>query len=182
MFDILLNPYNFLFIKFPGYLKQTFILIIQNGGIFMEWFSTLISSSAFWVTMGTIAFTIFMRSTITIFRMGATFKTEFATKGEQKEFEKQIIKDLREYKDELLKVTMAASMEMIREKLKDVDVIAQTAQQMKATEAKLEVQIKSAMEKVDEVRGMADNLRALNSKVERIEYGQNNSEIRRKER
>jgi len=148
----------------------------------MEWFTTLISSSAFWVTMGTIAFTIFMRSTITIFRMGATFKTEFATKGEQKEFEKQIIKDLREYKDELLKVTMAASMEMIKEKLRDVDAITQTAQQMKATEAKLEIQIKSAMEKVEEVRGMADNIRSLNAKVERIQYGQDQTDVRRKEK
>jgi hypothetical protein len=147
-----------------------------------EWFTALLTSPAFWITMGSVAFTIFMRSTITIFRMGATFKTEFATKSEQKEFEKQIIKDLREYKDELLKVTMSASMEMIKEKLRDVDVIAQTAQDMKSTEARLEIQIKSAMEKVEEVRGMSDNLRSLNAKVERLEYGQSNSDIRRREK
>jgi hypothetical protein len=138
----------------------------------MEWLTALLSSPAFWVTMATLAFTIFARSVITIFRMGATFKTEFATKNEQKQFEKQIISDLRDYKDELLKVTMAGAMEVIREKLKDVDTIQQTANEMKATEAKLEIQIKSAMEKVEEVRGMADNLRSLNAKVDRLQYGQ----------
>jgi hypothetical protein len=153
-----------------------------TGGKNMEWFTTLISSPAFWVTMATLAFTIFMRATITIFRMGASFRTEFATKNEQKEFEKQIIKDLREYKDELLKVTMAASMEMIREKLKDVDTIQQTSQEMKSTEARLEIQIKSAMEKVEEIRGMADNVRSLNAKVERLQYGQDQTDIRRKEK
>jgi hypothetical protein len=148
----------------------------------MEWLTQLINNQAFLFTMATLAFTIFMRATISIFRMGATFRTEFSTKKEQKEFEKQIIKDLREYKDELLKVTMAASMEMIKEKLRDVDAITQTAQQMKATEAKLEIQIKSAMEKVEEVRGMADNIRSLNAKVERIQYGQDQTDIRRKEK
>jgi len=132
--------------------------------------------------MATLAFTIFMRATIGIFRLGATFKVEFATKKEQKEFEKQIISDLRDYKDELLKVTMAGAMEVIREKLKDVETIQQTANEMKATEAKLEIQIKSAMDKVEEVRGMADNLRSLNAKVERLEYGKDNTDIRRKER
>jgi ubiquinone biosynthesis protein UbiJ len=97
-------------------------------------------------------------------------------------FEKQVISDLRDYKDELLKVVMAGAMEVIREKLKDVDTIQQTANDMKATEARLEVQIKSAMEKVEEVRGMADNVRSLNAKVDRLQYGQDQSDIRRKER
>jgi uncharacterized protein YPO0396 len=148
----------------------------------MEWLTNLINNQAFLFTMATLAFTIFMRATISIFRMGATFKTEFATKKEQKEFEKQVISDLRDYKDELLKVVMAGAMEVIREKLKDIDTIQQTAADMKATETKLEIQLKSAMEKVDEVRGMSDNLRSLNAKVDRLQYGQDNAEIRRKER
>jgi hypothetical protein len=148
----------------------------------MEWFQQLLSTQAFWITMASLAFTIFAKSVITIFRMGATFKVQFATKNEQKEFEKQVISDLRDYKDELLKVVMAGAMEVIREKLKDVDTIQQTANDMKATEARLEIQIKSAMEKVEEVRGMADNVRSLNAKVDRLQYGQDQSDIRRKER
>jgi hypothetical protein len=148
----------------------------------MEWLTSLISSAPFWVAMASLAFSIFAKSIMTIFRMGATFKVQFATKNEQKEFEKQVISDLRDYKDELLKVVMAGAMEVIREKLKDVDIIQQTANDMKATEARLEIQIKSAMEKVEEVRGMADNVRSLNAKVDRLQYGQDQSDIRRKER
>jgi len=148
----------------------------------MDWLTSLISSAPFWVAMASLAFSIFAKSVMTIFRMGATFKVQFATKNEQKEFEKQVISDLRDYKDELLKVVMAGAMEVIREKLKDVDTIQQTANDMKATEARLEIQIKSAMEKVEEVRGMADNVRSLNAKVDRLQYGQDQSDIRRKER
>jgi hypothetical protein len=148
----------------------------------MDWLTNLINNQAFLFTMATLAFTIFMRATISIFKMGATFKVQFATKNEQKEFEKQVISDLRDYKDELLKVVMAGAMEVIREKLKDIDTIQETANTMKATEARLEVQIKSAMEKVDEVRGMSDNLRSLNAKVDRLQYGQDNADVRRKEK
>jgi hypothetical protein len=148
----------------------------------MNWLESLVTSAPFWVAMASLAFSIFAKSIMTIFRMGATFKVQFATKNEQKEFEKQVISDLRDYKDELLKVVMAGAMEVIREKLKDIDTIQETANTMKATEARLEVQIKSAMEKVDEVRGMSDNLRSLNAKVDRLQYGQDNADIRRKEK
>jgi hypothetical protein len=77
---------------------------------------------------------------------------------------------------------MTAAMETIKEKLSDVDSIRETSQEMKSMSAKMEVQIKNAMEKVEEVRGMSDNLRALNAKVDRLQYGQENQDVRRKER
>jgi hypothetical protein len=147
----------------------------------MSWLEQITISPAFWLTIATLAFTIFVRSIVSIFQLGLNFGKGELIKG-QKEFEKQIISDLRDYKDELLKVTMAAAMQTINEKLKNIDSIERTAQEMKATEAKLEVQIKGAMEKVDEVRGMADNLRSLNAKVDRLQYGQDNQDVRRRER
>jgi hypothetical protein len=147
----------------------------------MSWLEQITISPAFWLTVATLAFTIFVRSIVSIFQLGLNFGKGELIKG-QKEFEKQIISDLRDYKDELLKVTMAAAMQTINEKLKNIDSIERTAQEMKATEAKLEVQIKGAMEKVDEVRGMADNLRSLNAKVDRLQYGQDNQDVRRREK
>jgi hypothetical protein len=152
----------------------------------MEWLEGIVGNptvvASFLIFMATTMFTVFARTIIGIFRLGTFFRAQYATKEDQKEFEKQVIVDLRAYKDELLKVIMAASMEVIREKLKDVETIEKTAQEMKSTEARLEVQIKSAMEKVEEVRGMSDNLRSLNSKVERLQYGQENIDVRRREK
>ena len=147
----------------------------------MTWLEQLTLEPAFWFTVASLGFTIFIKSIISIFRLGLTFGQTELIKG-QKEFEKRIITDLRDYKDELLKVTMAAAMQTINEKLKNIDTIEKTANEMKSTEAKLEVQIKSAMEKVDEVRGMADNLRSLNAKVDRLQYGQDNQDVRRREK
>ena len=87
--------------------------------------------------------------------------------------------------DEVLKACtnlFSSVCEIIKDKLKDVDTIQKTAQDMKSMSARLEIQIKNAMDKVEEVRGMSDNLRALNSKVERLEYGQDNQDIRRREK
>ena len=133
------------------------------------------------IFFSTTMFTVFAKTIIHIFRMGALFRAEYATKDEQKNFEKEVKSDLRDYKDELLKVVMTASMEMIREKLSDIDNIQETANKIKITEKELELKIKLAMEKVDEIRGMSDNVRALNQKVDRIVYGQDQSGVRRKE-
>jgi Fic family protein len=133
------------------------------------------------ILLATTMFTVFAKTIIHIFRMGALFRAEYATKEEQKRFEKEVKSDLRDYKDELLKVVMSASMEMIREKLSDINDIQATANQIKITEKELELKIRNAMEKVDEIRGMADNVRALNQKVDRLVYGQEQAGVRRKE-
>jgi len=126
-------------------------------------------------------FTLLTRSIIGVFKLGLSFRAQFATKEDQKEFEKEMKKDLRDYKDELLKVVMAASMEIIREKLSDIENIQEMANAMKVTERELEIKIRSAMEKVEEVRSMSDNIRSLNAKVDRLIYGQDQGTMRRKE-
>jgi hypothetical protein len=133
------------------------------------------------VTIAIFAFTVFAKSIIGIFKLGVFF-SEREMSQRQVKFEKQVIDDMRSYKDELLKVTMTAAMETINDKLKNVDSIERTAQEMKATEARLDIQIKNAMEKVEEVRGMSDNLRSLNAKVDRLQYGQENQDVRRREK
>jgi len=135
------------------------------------------------VFLSTTMFTIFARTIIVIFRAGASFRIEYATKDEQKKFEKEVKLDLRDYKDELLKVVMAAAMETIRDKTSEISDIHKVANGIKLTEKELEIKIKNAMEKVDEVRAMSDNVRALHQKVDRLMYGQEQSQIgtRRKE-
>jgi hypothetical protein len=147
----------------------------------MAIWEVILGNDAFWFTVATFGFTIFVKSIVSIFQLGLNFGKSELVKG-QKDFEKNMIQDIRDYKDELLKVTMTAAMETIREKLSDVDSIRETSQEMKSMSAKMEVQIKNAMEKVEEVRGMSDNLRALNAKVDRLQYGQENQDVRRKER
>jgi len=127
-------------------------------------------------------FTIFAKTIITIYRFGVSFRSQFVTKNEQKQFEKEMVSDMKDYKDELLKVVLSASMETIRDKLKDVDTIQNTANDMKLLTKELDIKIKNAMEKVDEVRSMGENVRSLGKRLDRMEYDQTTTEVRRKER
>jgi len=133
------------------------------------------------VILATTIFTIFAKVIITIFRFGVSFKSEFVTQKEQREFEKDIENNIRNYKEELVQVTLSAAMEVINEKFKEIKELKETAANMKALEARLNVQVETAMEKVDEVRGMSDNIRALNAKVDRLEYSKDQLGVRRKE-
>jgi hypothetical protein len=154
-------------------------------GLDMNLWEWLVANPALIVTLlillATTMFTIFAKTIITIFKLGVVFKEDLATKRDQLSFEKRIIDDLRGYKEEVLKVVMAASMETIKEKLSDVEDIGEIAGEMKTLQATMEIKIKAAMEKVDEVRGMSENVRILTNKVNRLEYGSDNQEVRRKE-
>jgi len=132
-------------------------------------------------TLVVFALTVFARTVFWIFRQAVLFRTELVSKKEQKEFEKEVENNLRNYKEELAEVVLAAAMEVIKEKLKDFDEIKNLASDAKVTEAKLKLLIDDAIEKVNEVRSMSDNLRSLNAKVDRLEYGKDQAGIRRKE-
>jgi hypothetical protein len=158
------------------------LMLTSTGQNLWEWIG---ANPAILVTLlillATTMFTIFAKTIITIFKMGVLFKEELATKRDQLSFERKIVQDLRDYKDELMKVVMATSMNTINDKLKSVDDVQDLVSEMKTLEATLEIKVKNAMEKVDEVRGMAENVRILTNKVNRLEYGSDNQEVRRKE-
>jgi len=133
------------------------------------------------IILATMVFTIFAKVIINIFMMGVKFKADYATKRDQLRFESEMKEDLRAYRDELLNAVMVAAMEMIKEKFKEIDGIKDVATNIKIIEKELEVKIRMVMDKVDEIKSLSDNVRSLDKKVERLQYGSTNSEIRRKE-
>jgi len=113
--------------------------------------------------------------------MGAIFRAEYATKRDQITFEREMRETFKEYKDEVLKIVMSASMEMIRDKLKDVERIKNTEQDMRLLEKELQLKMTNVLDRIDETKTLSDNIRALNAKVDRIQYGQHTAPVRRKE-
>jgi len=156
------------------------IIRMLSSGTVTEPLLQFLANPAVIITLATLMFTIFARAIVGIFKLGIYF-SEKELSQKQIKFEKQMIDDMRSYKEELLRVVLAAAMSSINDKLKDVDTIAKTATGIKTTEAKLEIQIKNAMEKVDEVRSMADTVRSLSARIDRLQYGQENQDQRRKE-
>jgi biopolymer transport protein ExbB/TolQ len=133
------------------------------------------------VLMATTMFTIFAKVIIGIFQLGVKFRQDYATKRDQLRFESEMRDMFKDYKEELLKTVMSAAMEMIREKLKEIKDIKDVAQTVKIIEKELQIKMQNMMDRIDETKALGDNIRALNAKVDRLQYGQSAAPTRRKE-
>lgn len=117
----------------------------------------------------------FSKAIISIFRMGVTFKSNLASKKELNDFEAEIRADMRGYTAQIQKAVTDVCVRIINEKLKGIDTVQSSVEEIKILKAEIEVEIKHAMEKFDEVKGVGDSVRALGNKVSRIEYQTSNS-------
>lgn len=146
-----------------------------------DWIAEILNNNqvAIIITISTLMMTLFARTVIKVFRLGATFKVELATKQELKEFEQEIRRDLRAYKEEISTTVMTTAIQIINSKLKEVEDIHKMVADMKAIKAVLEVEIKNMMKKVDEVYSLSDSVRILTNKVNRLEYGKDSIAGRR---
>ena len=122
----------------------------------------------------------FSKAIISIFRMGVTFKSDLASKKELKDFETEIRADMRGYTTQIQKAVTDVCVRIINEKLKDVEDVQSSVEEMKILKAELEVEIKHALERVDEVKGVGDSVRALGNKVSRMEYKASNATTERR--
>ena len=143
---------------------------------------SLLGSAPVIITIGTIALSIFVKTIIGIFRLGATFKTELVTKKEQREFENEMREDIKGYKLELQKSVMDACLKIVERELKPLENIKETEKRMDQIKTALDIQIKDILSKYDDVKEVADSVHSLALKVTRLEYGQETGENRRNEK
>ena len=149
----------------------------------MEGFLSFLNSYSVMITIAGVMIIAFARSIIRIFKMGVTFKTELATKEELKEFEAEMRKDMRGYCIQIQTAVTDAALRVIQEKLKDIEGTKKAAEDMRVMKAQMEAEMKTTLEKYEEIKGLADNVRTLSNKVQRLEYtsGASNTMDRRKE-
>jgi len=149
-----------------------------------DWLQGILENNqvAIIITVSTLMMTLFARTIIKVFRLGVTFKTQLATKEEMNKFEEDIRRDLRAYKEEISTVVMTTSIQIINDKLKDVSDIHKLLSEMKSLKAVMDVEIKNMMRKVDEVYSLSDAVRILTNKVNRMEFGNDNTTARREDK
>lgn len=116
----------------------------------------------------------FSKAIISIFRMGVTFKSNLASKKELRDFETEIRADMRGYSTQIQKAVTEVCMRVISEKLKNIEDVNKSAEEIKILKAEMEVEIKHALEKMDEVKGIGESVRTLGNKVSRMEYQNSN--------
>lgn len=148
----------------------------------MENFINLLSSYSVVIVVATIMIIAFAKCITRIFRMGATFKADLASKKELLDFEAEIRKDMRGYAIQIQKSVTDAAMTVINNKLKDIDDVKDIATDMKVMKSQLESEIKNATEKYDDMKSIGDSVRSLKNSVTRLEYNKDNTFDRRTEK
>lgn len=139
----------------------------------------LLNSTSVVITVVTFLIIGFARAITRIFRMGATWKTELATKEEQKDFEAEIRRDMRGYASQIQSTVLDACMRTIERELKNLDEFRNSVTEMRTMKIELQNEIKNAMEKYDEIKNISDNFRIMNNRLNRLEFGEFNTGERR---
>lgn len=136
----------------------------------MDKFLEILNSTSVVLALATILIIAFARCIIRIFRMGATWKTEFATKKEQKDFEESMRKEMRGYAVQIQKVVTDAAVTIINSKLSDIEDAKKAAEDVKEIEIKLNAALEKENERYDELKGVSGKLNALSNTVARLDY------------
>jgi glutamine synthetase type III len=124
----------------------------------------------------------FAKSIIKIFNMGVMFKTNLATKKEQKEFEERIRQDLINYKEEIQRTVLSICLRTIEREMRNVDTINNTANELKVSSETIKNKMDDLDAKYEEFKEVATKVRALGDKVQRLEFGRDTTIGRRSEK
>lgn len=144
---------------------------------FLEKFSTAINTAI----IGALVIA-FAKAIVRIFRMGATFKGDMASKEDLSELRREVKGDMRAYATNIQKSVLDATMKVIDHRLANVDQFSETATQMKVLKVELEGEVKRVIEAADENKALGDTVRSLSNRVTRLEYGDGNKSERRTEK
>ena len=148
----------------------------------MDAFLKFLNSYSVIITIASVMVIAFARTIIKIFRLGVTFKTELATKEEQRVFEEEVRKDMRAYSVQIQKLVTDSVMTVLNNKMADVESAKDAITEIKVMKAEIDAEIKNALDRLDEMKVINDSVRALGNKVSRIEQQQNGNGIQSSER
>lgn len=152
---------------------------IDKEATFIDTISKILSTSTILTLIITLAVTIVGKASIKIFRFGVNYKSTFATVEQQEKFEASIREELRvnktEMQDNILKICLR---EITRETrpLRDIQTLANGLQTDREI---LNVRLDSIDQKYNEMRKLSDNVNQLEQKVNRLQYSDGTSDIRR---
>lgn len=148
----------------------------------MDAFLDLLNSYSVIIMLAGVIIIAFAKAIIKIYKMGVTDKAHQVTREELIDFENQMRTDMRGYTGQIQKVVLEACLKVIDSKLKDIEDVKDAAVDMKVMKAEIEAEIKSTLEKYDEIKSVSDSVRSLGNKVSRLEYNNENSTTRRTEK
>jgi len=139
----------------------------------------ILSSSTVLVLIFTVAVTVIGRFAIKIFRFGVNYKSNFATVEQQEKFEKSIREELRSAKTEIQDNILKICLREIQRETKPLRDLQTMASSIERDREILNVRLDSIDQKYNEVRKTAENINQLEQKINRLQYGDSTSDVRR---
>lgn len=143
----------------------------------MDAFLGLLNSYSIIIPIATVMIIAFTKAIIKIFNMGIMFKSNTVTRDELKEFEDSIRQDMRGYAVQIQKLVTTSSLTVINDRLKEVDEVKKSATEMKIMKTELQAEMKNAIEKCNDAAALQGEVRNLSTRVQRLEYNQQQSNI-----
>lgn len=140
---------------------------------------SILTSNTVLILIISVAFTVVGKFALKIFRFGVNYKSNFASVEDNEKFKNDIRKELiankDQTRDDVLKICLR---EISRETRPVKDLSSQMTEFLNKKEA-LDVRLKSMDEKYDEVKKAYENINQLSQRVQRLEYGEGTSDVRR---
>lgn len=125
------------------------------------------------IFLSSVGLGVLFRAILKVYNLGRMDKKGLVTKEEQHLFEESVRTDMRSWKEELTTVVLNTSDRVINEKLKDVESARELIQEFKVDKAKLALEINEFSKSRSHIDDLTNQVRVLNTKITRLEFGNN---------
>lgn len=139
---------------------------------FSDLIGTILENQAFLIAVITMAATILLRAGIKIYNMGRLSKADLITRDEFVKFEARMRNDMKLYRDEIFNSIWELCKTYMSSELKDVSSIKSTAEEMKILAATYEAKMENAMNTLNDIRPVINDVHRLERKLNRLEFGE----------
>lgn len=159
--------------------KVSSTIVVEPYETFVSTIKGILSSRTILILVLTVAVTVVGKTSIKIFRFGVNYKSNFATVDQQEIFEQNIRKELRESKTEIQDNILKVCLREINRETRPLRDLQTMASNIERDREILNVRLDSIDQKYNEIKKVAENINQLEIKVNRLQYGETSSDVRR---
>lgn len=126
-----------------------------------------------------IVITLLWRASLKIYNFGVSHKSDFATVEDQKKFENEMREKNRSDKSDLQDSLLKIMLREINRETRPIKNIEEVINSVKNDKEILDYKMKMFDERLDEIRRLNENVKQLEAKINRLQYGDDNDTVRR---
>lgn len=159
--------------------KIASVNIVKKDSTASEIISSILDNKTVIIFIIGIAATILCRTAVKIFRMGAQYRTNFATVAQQEKFQDSIREEIRNSKNEIQDSLLKICLREINREMKPLNDLQKLSEDLATSKEILDVKLNNIEDKYNEIKHITENVNVLEKKVNNLQYGDATSEIRR---